>query len=94
VLACTAFPRGCWRQIWSSNPQQRLNHEIRRRADVAGIFPGRAAAVRLMAAVLAEQHDEWQTTRRYLGTDLLTAALTVGEPEPGKEASSELEPAA
>jgi transposase-like protein len=71
LLAFRHFPKEHWRQVWSTNPQERLNKEIRRRTDVVGTFPDRASVLRLVGAVLAETHDEWADTRRYMTVDAL-----------------------
>src|SRR3954464_7248016 len=77
LLAFTGFPVAHWKKIWSTNPLERLNKEIKRRTDVVGVFPNPEALLRLAGAVLVEAHDEWQTSdRRYLAEDsmaLLTA---------------------
>jgi putative transposase len=89
VLAFSAFPKEIWRQIWSNNPSERLNREIRRRTDVVGIFPDRGSVIRLVGAVLAEQHDEWIEGRRYLGLDVLARSRVSLVPDSATEEVTE-----
>jgi putative transposase len=80
VLAFTAFPRAHWSKIWSTNPLERVNKEIKRRARVVGIFPNDAAVIRLVGAVLADLHDEWQSgERRYLSEGSMALLKPTGD---------------
>ena len=78
LLAFTAFPASHWKKIWSTNPLERLNKEVKRRTDVVGVFPNPAALLRLAGAVLVEAHDEWAATdRRYLSENSMTQLATM-----------------
>ena len=82
LLAFTGFPPGHWKKIWSTNPLERLNKEIKRRTDVVGVFPNPEALLRLAGAVLVEAHDEWQTgDRRYLAEGSMALLDTSPDPE-------------
>jgi putative transposase len=90
ITAFAAFPVSHWKKIWSTNPLERLNKEIKRRTDVVGVFPNPAALLRLAGAVLVEAHDEWQVSeRRYLSEGSM-ALLGSTAPDPKEVATPAL----
>lgn len=94
VLAFTSFPREHWRQIWSNNPEERLDKEIRRRTDVVGLFPNRADIVRRVGALLAEQSVEWAMGGRYFSLESIAHRNTELTTAPAGRLSSRPRPVA
>jgi putative transposase len=78
VLSYAAFPQEHWHKIWSNNPLEQVNKEVKRRTNVVGIFPTEGSVIRLVGSVLLEQHDEWQVCKRYFSAGSL-AKLDRGE---------------
>jgi len=93
ITAFADFPSAHWKKIWSTNPLERLNREIKRRADVVQVFPNPAALDWLAAGVLAELHDEWQVfDRRYLSEASMTELFTTRPTEPEPQITQQPEP--
>jgi putative transposase len=95
LTAFASFPIAHWRKLWSTNPLERVNKEIKRRTNVVGIFPDDAAVLRLAGAVLIETHDEWQVAeRRYLSEGSMAKLTTTGDdtarPKEVRRATAEL----
>ncbi len=83
LLAFCAFPQAHWRKIWSTNPLERINGEIKRRTNVVGIFPNDASILRLVTAVLVETHDEWAVSeRRYLSEESMAKIGVTADTKP------------
>jgi putative transposase len=79
ITAFADFPVAHWKKIWSTNPLERLNKEIKRRTDVVGVFPNPAALLRLAGSVLVEAHDEWQVADKRYFSETTLALLNISE---------------
>jgi putative transposase len=91
ITAFADFPEAHWRKVWSTNPLERLNKEVKRRTDVVGIFPNPAALLRLASCVLIESHDEWQVAERRYLSEASMAQLTPPAPTAITAASTQQE---